>query len=60
MERPERLVLEIIGALFNRMAPGALGDRSYSPTITGNRIACAIPGPATQDPPVATQASHAA
>ena len=27
MERPERLVLLILGGLFNRMAPGALGDR---------------------------------
>ena len=27
MERPERLVLLIIGGMFNRMAPGALGDR---------------------------------
>ena len=27
MERPERLVLLILGGVFNRMAPGAVGDR---------------------------------
>src|SRR5467141_635943 len=58
MERPERLVLVIIGALFNRMAPVLWVIAVLSTITVVHRMR--YTWTRTQDPPVAAKASHAA
>ncbi len=58
MERPERLVLVIIGALFNRMAPVLWLIAVLSTITVVHRMR--YTWTRTQDPPVAAKATHAA